>query len=78
MIYGLNISIDTSTNTISKTIDIPNWVPSRDGLYIELNSFKINNYSMALKLYLNYNEKQIQNPLGLHLIFFVLDYIVHR
>jgi len=57
MIYGLDISIDINSN---KNIDIPNWVPSRDGLMIELNKykndFKINNYNIAIKLYLDYES----------------------
>jgi len=60
MIYGLDIEI----NLNSDTINIPDWVPSRDGLFIDLTKyeFKINNYNIAIKLYLDYNttdEKEL-------------------
>jgi curved DNA-binding protein CbpA len=65
MIYGLDISININTN---KNIEIPNWVPSRDGLLIELNKykndFKINNYNIAIKLCLDYeNTKEKEQVL---------------
>ena len=65
MIYGLNISINVNPN---KKIEIPNWVPSRDGLMIDLNKykdeFKINNYNIAIKLYLDYeNSKEKEQML---------------
>ena len=59
MIYGLDISISINPN---KKIEIPNWVPSRDGLVIDLNKykdeFKINNYNIAIKLYLDYENSK--------------------
>jgi len=57
MIYGLDIMIDINS---TKKIEIPGWVPSRDGLLIDLhkykNEFKINNYNIAIKLYLDYDN----------------------
>jgi curved DNA-binding protein CbpA len=59
MIYGLDITINIDS---TKKIDIPNWVPSRDGLLIELNKykdeFKLNNYNIAIKLYLDYENSK--------------------
>lgn len=55
MIYGLDISIHIQDNI---NIDIPNWVPSRDGLLIELTKYqsniKIHDYIIAIRLYLDY------------------------
>jgi hypothetical protein len=55
MIYGLDILIHIQDNI---NIDIPNWVPSRDGLIIELTKFqsniKINDYILVIRLYLDY------------------------
>jgi len=63
MIYGLNIKINININN---NIEIPNWVPSRDGLYIDLikykNELKINNYNIGIKLCLDYDtndEKEL-------------------
>jgi DnaJ-class molecular chaperone len=57
MIYGLDIKINIDIN---KNIHIPNWVPSRDGLMIELvkyqNIISIDKYKVAVRLYLNYES----------------------
>jgi len=64
MIYGLDISVDINSN---KKIEINNWVPSRDGLIIDLNKykdeFKINNYNIAIKLYLDYENSKEKEQL---------------
>lgn len=62
MIYGLDISINIDS---TKKINIPNWVPSRDGLLIELNKdeFKLNNYNIAIKLYLDYENSKEKEQL---------------
>ena len=64
MIYGLDICIDMGD---SMNININNWVPSRDGFFIEVtnenNKDKIklsqmlaNNINLGIKLYLNYED----------------------
>jgi curved DNA-binding protein CbpA len=62
LIYGLDIHLDFGEN---KIINIENWVPSRDGNLIDINNklsnFKIKNYNLAIKLFLDYetnNEKE--------------------
>ena len=63
MIYGLDMMIDSYQDM---EINIPGWVPSRDGLLIELtkyqNAYKLDNYNIVIRLYLNYEtsvEKEI-------------------
>jgi hypothetical protein len=63
MIYGLDIMINIHTGY---DINIPGWVPSRDGLLIELTKFqtqiKINDYNIVIRLYLDYEttrEKEL-------------------
>lgn len=55
MIYGLDIIVHIQDNV---NIEIPNWVPSRDGLMIELTKYqsniKIHDYILAIRLYLDY------------------------
>jgi curved DNA-binding protein CbpA len=61
MIYGLDIYLDLGEN---KNISIQNWVPSRDGFLIEINSnkknvesnLKISTHNLGIKLYLNYED----------------------
>jgi curved DNA-binding protein CbpA len=59
MIYGLDISLDIGTKT---PININNWVPSRDGLYINISSLKnINlpkelNHEITIKLSIIYEH----------------------
>jgi curved DNA-binding protein CbpA len=50
MIYGLDIHLTTEHHNIN----IPNWVPCRDGFLIEINQIKIKNHFLAVKLILNY------------------------
>lgn len=52
MIYGLNINLDTGTNKI----DISYWIPSRDGLIIDINTIKIKNYTLCIKINLDYED----------------------
>ena len=54
MIYGLDINLQISDTNMK----FPNWVPSRDGFYIEINNFKIKNYNLAIKLILNYEHTE--------------------
>jgi hypothetical protein len=57
MIYGISIKLETGI----KPVEISNWIPSRDGFFIEINTFKIKNYYLGIKLNLNYehsNEKE--------------------
>jgi curved DNA-binding protein CbpA len=61
MVYGLDIYLTTEEHKIN----IPNWVPSRDGFLIEINQIKIKNHFLAIKLILNYeyndeNKKILQ------------------
>ena len=53
MIYGLDLFYELGDE---KIIDIKNWIPFRDGNFIDLNNFNINilNYNLAIKLYLDY------------------------
>lgn len=61
MIYGLDISLDLGED---QNINIQNWVPSRDGFLIEVSdtnkniksNIKMLNHSLAIKLYLDYND----------------------
>lgn len=58
MIYGLNINLNTGT----ETINISFWIPSRDGFFIDINNIKIKNYTLGIKLNFQYedsNEKQM-------------------
>lgn len=50
MVYGLDIHLTTEQHKIN----IPNWVPARDGFLIEINQIKIKNHFLAIKLILNY------------------------
>lgn len=52
MIYGLNINLDTGCNKI----DISYWIPSRDGLIIDINTIKIKNYTLCIKINLDYED----------------------
>jgi len=68
MIYGLDIFInfnnipliqqDNNNNNNNNNIDIKNWIPYRDGNIIDLSNYnyKILNYNLAIKLYLNYQN----------------------
>ena len=62
MIYGLDIILNLGED---KKINIQNWVPSRDGFIIDINSLenskieiniKSNKYNLVLKLFLNYEH----------------------
>jgi hypothetical protein len=61
MIYGMDICLDLGE---SKKISIQNWVPSRDGFLVEISNNNkniesniiLNNYSLAIKLFLNYED----------------------
>jgi curved DNA-binding protein CbpA len=59
MIYGINISLDMGENN---KIIIKDWIPSRDGIMIDLTNnnsylnFKLKDYNLAIKLNLSYND----------------------
>lgn len=64
MIYGMDICLDLGEG---KNISIQNWVPSRDGVFIEIfnsnnknieSNFMLNNYNLAIKLFLNYEDTE--------------------
>ena len=62
LIYGLNIELDLSspemnTKTASNMISITDWIPSRDGLLIEISN-KINVYNLGIKLSLDYEDSE--------------------
>jgi DnaJ-class molecular chaperone len=52
MIYGLNINLETGI----ENINILYWIPSRDGLLIDINTIKIKNYTLCIKLNLQYDD----------------------
>jgi len=64
MIYGLDINLnicDTEESTKqngtqNNNITIHNWIPSRDGFFIEINQIKIKLYTLNIKLVLNYEH----------------------
>jgi curved DNA-binding protein CbpA len=51
LLYGLDINIE-----LGGLIKIPNWIPYRDGMLIEINQVKIKNFNLAIKLILNYEH----------------------
>jgi hypothetical protein len=64
LIYGLDISLDMGEG---EDIHIMNWVPSRDGFFIDMDkkkesekitfsNYKDPNFRLGLKLYLDYND----------------------
>ncbi len=58
MIYGLDICLDLGDK---KEIVINNWVPSRDGFFIDISNNKNIETNIGIKLFLNYentNEKE--------------------
>jgi len=64
MIYGMDICLDLGEG---KKISIQNWVPSRDGFLVEISNSNnkniesniiLNNYNLAIKLFLNYEDNQ--------------------
>ncbi len=59
MIYGMDICLDLGEG---KKINIQNWVPSRDGFIVETSNINnkniLNNYNLAIKLFLNYEDNQ--------------------
>jgi len=63
LIYGLDIKLDIGEN---KNINIQNWVPSRDGYFIDISNYDIitqfkTDKTLGIKLFLDYentNEKE--------------------
>jgi curved DNA-binding protein CbpA len=55
MIYGFDIHLDLGDKNI---INIQNWVSSRDGFLIDVNSInnKLKNCNLGIKLFLNYED----------------------
>jgi curved DNA-binding protein CbpA len=67
MVYGLNINVDVGTpvkndsfNTSGlrndKKIEYKNWVPSRDGFFINVENINIKNHYFGIKLSLDYEH----------------------
>jgi curved DNA-binding protein CbpA len=52
MIYGIDINMCLDNNNIN----IPKWLPSRDGLFIEINQLQKKLIRIAIKLVLNYSH----------------------
>ena len=50
MIYGIDINMNN--------INIPKWIPSRDGFFIEINQLQQKKIRIAIKLILNYNHSE--------------------
>jgi curved DNA-binding protein CbpA len=59
LIYGLDIDFNSG---IIK-INLPNWLPTRDGLFIETNHIKIKNYNFAIKLNFIYEDNEYKQTL---------------
>ena len=59
LIYGLDIQFKSGTTNIN----IPNWIPSRDGLFVEINTIKIKNYIFTVKLNLIYDDNENKKEL---------------
>jgi hypothetical protein len=53
MIYGLNINLELNEDI---KINYENYVPSRDGLFINIENVKIKDYLFGIKLVLNYEH----------------------
>lgn len=56
LVYGLDIHLDLGEN---KIINIENWVPSRDGYLIDINTennVQIIKYNLGIKLFLDYEN----------------------
>ena len=53
MFYGIDIKLNIGDN---KQIEYINWVPSRDGLIINVQSINIKNHCFTIKLTLNYEH----------------------
>jgi len=51
MIYGLDINLN-----VGKNIEYKNWVPSRDGILINVDKITIKNNNFVIKLTLNYEH----------------------
>lgn len=51
MVYGLDINVD-----VGKNIDYKNWVPSRDGFFINVDNINIKNHYFGIKLSLDYEH----------------------
>jgi len=54
MIYGLDLKYVLN----NQEIYIPNWIPARDGLIIDINQFKFKNYILNIKLSLDYDHSE--------------------
>jgi DnaJ-class molecular chaperone len=55
MVYGLDINLDIGT---SNHIKYTNWVPSRDGLMVNIDKVKIKNHYFAIKFTLDYEDTE--------------------
>jgi len=59
MVYGLDINLNTGNNIIK----IPNWIPARDGFFIDINQIEIKKYILSIKLVLNYEHTEDKKKL---------------
>lgn len=55
MIYGLDINLNLLGDE-KENIKIQNWIPSRDGFFIEITQIKIKTFTLNIKLVLNYDH----------------------
>ena len=65
MIYGLHINLNTGLYNTK----ISYWIPSRDGMLIDINTINIKNYTLCIKLNLQYDDSLDKQNL-------ILNYLV--
>ena len=53
MVYGLDINVD-----VGKKIEYKNWVPSRDGFFINVDNINIKNHYFGIKLSLDFEHSE--------------------
>ena len=65
MVYGLDINVDfgntgsndkDSPKNSNRNIEYKNWVPSRDGFFINVENINIKNHYFGIKLSLEYEH----------------------
>lgn len=59
MVYGLDINLNFGNNKLV----FSNWVPSRDGFFINVDQIKIKNHYFGIKLLLNYEDSEEKEEL---------------
>ena len=53
MVYGLDIDVN-----VGKKIEYKNWVPSRDGFFINVDNINIKNHYFGIKLSLDFEHSE--------------------